>query len=357
MSHLVEVYVRRRVVSRELINGKRRSEMPEYKIWSGMLARCSNPNASGYYRYGGRGIKVSDEWQDFARFFADMGARPSGRHSIDRIDNDGDYAPGNCRWSLPVEQAENRRRADKVDRSGPYYWSEDDAAVLKRMFEQYAPVAEIASVLGRSVATCRLRIFNIGLRRDVSISRLAKKHPAIAPVLREKGVEAFLEALKIHVEQEKREKERVHALKTAKTEENIAEILSRQVSRNEQIKALRLIGLNMSEIGARFGITRERVRQLQLANFETSGPQRKTYRTKPENRARHIDRLSAAWNRASAEARAAFLEMAGQDINAEIPLIRAKKTRGGFRPGHEYHPPKSRGAQRSPASELSRAAS
>lgn len=83
---------------------------PEYMSWRAMLARCNNPKAAGYENYGGRGIKVCDRWaNDFAAFLADMGERPSLDHSLDKIDNDGDYKPVNCRWATTLEQNQKKR--------------------------------------------------------------------------------------------------------------------------------------------------------------------------------------------------------------------------------------------------------
>lgn len=83
----------------------------EYGIWNGMIQRCYNPNRARFNRYGGRGIRVCDEWRaSFERFFADLGPSPSKTHSLERIDNDGHYEPGNVRWATKKEQSRNTRR-------------------------------------------------------------------------------------------------------------------------------------------------------------------------------------------------------------------------------------------------------
>lgn len=83
---------------------------PIYSAWQQMIRRCTQPSNNRYHYYGGRGICVHERWLDFDTFLADMGPRPSPSHSIDRIDNDGDYEPGNCRWATLEEQRSNTRR-------------------------------------------------------------------------------------------------------------------------------------------------------------------------------------------------------------------------------------------------------
>lgn len=98
-----------------------KSKHPLYNIWRGMHYRCSNPNARYWKRYGGRGIKVCQEWSDFYQFVSDIGPRPSLKHSLDRIDNEGDYTPKNCRWATRKEQQRNQSVTRWVSIQGKRY--------------------------------------------------------------------------------------------------------------------------------------------------------------------------------------------------------------------------------------------
>ncbi len=96
-------------------------KLPEYAVWATMRSRCMNPNCINYRDYGGRGISVCDRWLKFSNFFADMGRRPTAKHTIERRDNNGNYDPANCYWATRLEQALNTRRTQCIKFDGVVY--------------------------------------------------------------------------------------------------------------------------------------------------------------------------------------------------------------------------------------------
>lgn len=104
---------RRRVLATSALahgSARRSGRSPTYRTWADMVKRCTNPRSWAWKYYGGRGITVCARWLDFANFLADMGERPAGL-TLDRINNDGNYEPGNGRWATRLEQRHNRRES------------------------------------------------------------------------------------------------------------------------------------------------------------------------------------------------------------------------------------------------------
>lgn len=146
------------------------TKTPEYRAWSAMRNRCTNPKAA-YAAWNGRGIKVCQRWELFENFLADVGLRPSRAHSIDRIDVDGDYEPSNVRWATRSQQANNMRKTVKIHgepmtdvalrvglkpatlyaRITRYGFGADEAVALPRMKNQYDRETKKQRVVRRSV--------------------------------------------------------------------------------------------------------------------------------------------------------------------------------------------------------------
>lgn len=121
--------------------GARGGLTPEYQSWRGMRERCTNPNHVSFQHYGGRGIKVCDQWlHSFECFREDMGPRPKG-HSLDRINADGNYEPDNCRWADHRQQAQNTREQKLTD---------EQVDAIQRAFEAGAMQRDIAVIAGVS---------------------------------------------------------------------------------------------------------------------------------------------------------------------------------------------------------------
>jgi hypothetical protein len=125
----------------------------EYQVWRDMKKRCETPSSTFYRHYGGRGISVCDRWQKFENFFDDMGARPSPAHSIDRIEVNGNYEPGNCRWATDIEQGNNRRITQMVEYQG-----------------RTQSIAMWARELGVKYYSLRNRIINLGWPIDKAMT-------------------------------------------------------------------------------------------------------------------------------------------------------------------------------------------
>lgn len=121
----------------------------EYGVWEEMVGRCTRPSHRNFHHYGGRGITVCERWRDFTFFFADLGSRPFPDASLDRIDNDGNYEPGNVRWATRREQARNTRANRLVEIDG-----------------RAMPVVEAAESIGMAQVTFATRI-----RRGWSVER------------------------------------------------------------------------------------------------------------------------------------------------------------------------------------------
>lgn len=140
----------------------RQNRSPEYAIWWGIVTRCENPNSPNFEDYGGRGITLCDHWRkSFAHFLADMGARPSSRHTVERIDNNKGYEPGNCKWTTYSEQALNRRNTVMVEYQG-----------------KVQPLAALSNpAIGTNPQILRMRVKSYGWPIERAITEPVKTSP------------------------------------------------------------------------------------------------------------------------------------------------------------------------------------
>lgn len=188
---------------------------PEWSAWSGMRRRCSAESDPGYKNYGGRGIRVCDRWlESFDNFLADMGRKPTPKHSIERIDNDGNYEPSNCRWATRIEQNQNTRRNVHVTINGEtaiisefarrfgidpekartrmsmHGWTPEEAFGLVKRWKKICRLIEIDGTVRSIAEWCRhsgipreraVRALRCGITpREVFIGHVLKKCRAIS---------------------------------------------------------------------------------------------------------------------------------------------------------------------------------
>ena len=135
---------------------------PTYMSWGLMRGRCLNPKDTNFANYGGRGIRVCERWNSFPLFLEDMGERPRGT-TLDRIDDNGHYEPGNCRWATPKEQSNNKRTNRLVTAGG-----------------KTLSIAQWAELSGLGWSTISLRLKR-GIPADIAVSAPPKRSTGVPP--------------------------------------------------------------------------------------------------------------------------------------------------------------------------------
>jgi hypothetical protein len=126
----------------------------EHRAWARIRRRCYSPSYHNYPRYGGRGIEVCERWSVFENFLADMGHRPGPEYTIERIDNDGDYEPSNCKWATRLEQNRNKTNT---------YTAEEDREIREGI-ERGLSLEQISAIIGRSGQGIAARAYRVGIK-------------------------------------------------------------------------------------------------------------------------------------------------------------------------------------------------
>lgn len=129
------------------------TDTPENRCWRNIRRRCNSVHRPSYKYYGGRGIKLCERWNDFNNFLADMGPRPGPEYSVERIDNDGHYEPGNCRWATQAEQNKNK--------SDVYTPEEDDK--IRELAAHGLNFTQMAAILDRTKGSISTRAYRLGV--------------------------------------------------------------------------------------------------------------------------------------------------------------------------------------------------
>lgn len=180
------VYVKNGIQRTQTKHGKAGTK--EYRTWSNIKKRVYKTTDQDYPRYGGRGIKMCERWNDFRNFYADMGDAPSPSHSIDRIDNDGDYSPENCRWATPSQQTRNSTKARMVTFNGETKsvtdWAEEyglpPKLLMKRLYRGDSFENAVAKPITNSLKErannmkSNRRVFYNG--EDLTVTQFAEKY-------------------------------------------------------------------------------------------------------------------------------------------------------------------------------------
>jgi hypothetical protein len=139
-------------------HGEAHPTTPEFRSYTSMLTRCYNSRVAEYPRYGGRGIQVCERWRtSYLGFLADMGRRPSAQHSLDRIDNDGNYEPENCRWATSEQQNRNRGKFNHHltwlgKKQTIAAWSEELGIPYQQIWRRVRRGHSTAEILGKEQA-------------------------------------------------------------------------------------------------------------------------------------------------------------------------------------------------------------